>query len=233
MLARRVIGVDPPRMTFARLACVLVVGAIVATGCKGGGSDAPAPPAPHAPSSIAWSASASASNDVDAPHVAPDALAVCKDASDPLSALCALGADPEKARFECAEPKVSARCGAFDQWSCSYAGADAGPMPPVTFGASFNHFKKSNEMVDPRPERRTGPVRAVEVSTAVKDDAEGNAQVDALRATITKWGCVLRSGDVTARFDCGTWEAKVHHSDLVHRVIVDAAMKGFGDCGGA
>jgi hypothetical protein len=228
-----VIEIDSPRMALARFACVFVVGAIVATGCKGGGSDAPAPPAPHTPSSIAGSTSASSTNAVDAPHVAPDALAVCKDASDPLSALCALGADTAKARFECEEPKVSARCGAFDQWSCSYAGASAGPMPHVTFGASFDHFKKSTEMVDPRPERRTGPVRAVAVSTAVKDDAEGNAQVDALRAAITKWGCVLRSGDVTARFDCGTWEAKVRYSDLVHRVIVDAAMKGFGECSGA
>jgi hypothetical protein len=127
-------------------------------------------------------------------------------------------------------------CGAFDEWCCKYAAAFAGAVPRVTYFAAFDHAGppvKTGAPLDTSKLARKGPVRVVAVHVAVKDDAEGNALAQSTRETFGKWGCIARGGDVTMRFDCGGWSVTAEYHDINHQVIVEAAMKGFSECGGA
>ena len=213
---------------------VVVIAIAFAFGCKHAASDAPLQHDPPSGSS-APTTSASASTAVVQPHVSPPSLPVCAHADDPLSALCNVGADAAKARFECAKPEPILFCAGFDQWTCRYMVPFGEVVPTVTYSAAFDHVGpkiKDGQIIDTKQFTRKGPVRVVEVSTAVKTDAEGNALVDTTRATIVSWGCVERSGDVTARFDCGEWSVTVRYNDIIKKVLIDGAMRGFEECSG-
>ncbi|HXU02780.1 MAG TPA: hypothetical protein VN903_17565 [Polyangia bacterium] len=166
----------------------------------------------------------------------PASLPICAKKKDPLSALCALGADASKARFDCVQPQILTICQPRNTltWACIYAVPFGEKLPSVTYQATFDHDGppiKDGDKIDSTAHKRIGKVRGVDVRISIASDAEGKRRAAEISSQFLAWGCA--AGETyrdTSRFQCGAWDARVSYNDIIRAVTVSAAETGKLDC---
>jgi hypothetical protein len=185
--------------------------------------------------------SASAAPLVKGNAPAPSALSFCKSinfASEPLSALCAIGQNYDKSHFECAKPLPVNFCGDVVVWGCQYVGPGE-KAPKNTYQAGFVRggvAPKDGEIISDDNLRtrfpRAGIVEGVVVNEAVSGKDEGQKLSTARIKKLVAAGCVVQKNDSTngSALDCGGWQADVRYADSEQQVIVRAAAPTSPDC---
>jgi hypothetical protein len=163
----------------------------------------------------------------------PGKLEVCgaKMADEPLAALCRLGTPAGDFRFNgCDQPMVLGWCKKTTMYSCRGSN-----LPPTTYEVhveSTGPPPKSGEVVDLSKVKPVGPIKGVQIAMAEADEPKGEARATALAATLERWGCVAtdRGSHASTDLDCGTWEAEVSYNEIIGKVFVKAAWRGWLDC---
>jgi hypothetical protein len=163
----------------------------------------------------------------------PGKLEVCgaKMADEPLAAICKLGTPAEEFPFNgCEKPPVLGWCKKTTMFACRSSN-----LPPTTYQVNVESTgppPKSGEVVDLAKEKPVGPVKGVQIAMTEADEPKGEARATALAATLERWGCVVtdRGSHASTDLDCGSWEADVSYNEIIGKVFVKAAWRGWLDC---
>lgn len=197
--------------------------------------------APSTTASAAPSASASAAPMVKGNAPAPASLSFCKSisyASEPLSAICAVGQNYDKSHFECAKPLPVNFCADLVEWGCQYVGPNE-KAPKTTFDARFVRggvAPTGGEIITDDSLRarypRAGLVRGVSVHQKVSGSDEGTKVAATWSKRLIATGCVASSNEKagSTRLDCGGWQAHIWYIDTSSEVVIDADTPTLPDC---
>jgi hypothetical protein len=214
---------------------------LVACDSSSSSGAAPTPSVSAVPSAVATpsaapSASASAAPVVKGNAPAPSALSFCKStyASEPLSAICAVGQNYDKSHFDCAQPLPVNFCADLVEWGCQYVGPNE-KAPKTMFEARFVRggvAPTGGEIISDDQLRarypRGGVVRGVIVNQSVSGKDEGQKLAAAQIKKLVSAGCAAQTNG--SALDCGGWQADVRYVEGSQQVVVHADSPTTPDC---